>query len=319
MNLLNQQGAYPLVSTVIPVYNRESMIVEALECALGQTYQNHEIVVVDNCSTDATLSVAKKFAEKSPRVKVYQNDTNIGPVRNWRRGVELARGEYCNILFSDDLLDPDFVSQLSLALREDVAFATGGFRLVKDGQAYAESVFQKQGTLSSEQFIKASILRSHGGLELVSPGCSMFRRSDLLSAIVVDIPNSHSIDFCIHGAGPDELIYLIVASRYKKVAFVDQVLASFRDHQGSITVAEGGKLMLPRDWARAFFLKNYKTPLASKFKAILWLRSFQDRRFREILNDLPNATDWRYAATLLMKHAPARLWKSLKSGRLLNS
>ena len=74
----------PLVSILIPVYNRERIVVRALESAINQTYKHIEIICVDNCSTDNTYSVLLEYANRDHRIKVYRQSENLGPVRNWK-------------------------------------------------------------------------------------------------------------------------------------------------------------------------------------------------------------------------------------------
>ena len=99
---MNVMDVQPLVSIVIPVFNRETLVQEAIESALKQTYDNIEIVVVDNCSTDKTWEVLQKY--NNPKIKIFRNNTNIGPVLNWKKGIELSSGEYIKLLFSDDMI-----------------------------------------------------------------------------------------------------------------------------------------------------------------------------------------------------------------------
>ena len=98
-----------LVSILIPTYNREKIILETLNCAVNQTYKNTEVIVVDNKSTDNGFEIIKGFAKSHPNVRVYQNEENIGPVKNWLKCMDYATGEYAKILWSDDLIAPDFI------------------------------------------------------------------------------------------------------------------------------------------------------------------------------------------------------------------
>lgn len=91
-----------LVSICIPVYNDETTIRETMLSALHQSYEKVEIIVVDNCSNDRTLSIVRSFSD--PRIRVYQNSHNIGMVGNWNRAMSLARGEYMLLLCGDDRL-----------------------------------------------------------------------------------------------------------------------------------------------------------------------------------------------------------------------
>lgn len=110
-----------LVSILIPVYNRVSLVGETIESARNQTYQNIEIIIVDNCSTDGTWSVLKNFSKKDCRIRIFQNAENIGPVLNWKRCINEARGIYAKILFSDDLVSENFVENSLSVFEKDVA------------------------------------------------------------------------------------------------------------------------------------------------------------------------------------------------------
>lgn len=95
----------PKVSVCIPVFNCDRYLHEAIESALSQTYQDFELVVVDNASTDGTAAVVAGFDD--PRMVVHRNEVNIGAAGNWNRAVELSRGEYVKLLCADDVLEPE--------------------------------------------------------------------------------------------------------------------------------------------------------------------------------------------------------------------
>ena len=89
----------PLVSAIIPVYNYERYLGEAIESVLSQTYQRHEVIVVDDGSTDQSAEVAKSFADRGV-LYCQQANAGIGPARN--KGVELAQGDFLAFLDADD-------------------------------------------------------------------------------------------------------------------------------------------------------------------------------------------------------------------------
>ncbi len=102
----------PLVSILIPTYNREKYVETALRSAREQTYRDVEVVVVDNASTDTTLDVVERASREDSRVRVHVNETNLGMGGNFTRCLELARGEYVKYLMSDDVLAPRNVERL---------------------------------------------------------------------------------------------------------------------------------------------------------------------------------------------------------------
>jgi len=128
MNLQNK------VSILIPVYNRENLIEETVQSALNQTYKNIEIIIVDNQSIDKTWEVMQKLAFQDDRIKIFQNDKNMGPVRNWKRCIDEATGDYGKILWSDDLIAPEFLENTVHFLEnKDIGFVFTGTEIFIDG------------------------------------------------------------------------------------------------------------------------------------------------------------------------------------------
>src|SRR6266851_3547325 len=96
----------PLVSFVVPCYKLAHLLPQCIESILGQTYRDFEILIMDNCSPDNTPEVAASFND--PRVKHIRNETNIGHVRNFNKGITMARGKYVWLVSADDWLrSPD--------------------------------------------------------------------------------------------------------------------------------------------------------------------------------------------------------------------
>ena len=82
------------ISVIIPVFNREHTIERCLQSLQKQTFYDLEIIVVDDCSCDQTLSIIHKIALKDPRIKILQNDKNRGPGYSRNRGLSVAQGNY---------------------------------------------------------------------------------------------------------------------------------------------------------------------------------------------------------------------------------
>ena len=101
----------PLVTILIPTYNRAQFLREALQSALTQTYQELEILILDDASPDETASVAAEFAD-DPRVQYIRHSENLGISGNWRAGIERAQGEFFCFLHDDDTFEPEFIETL---------------------------------------------------------------------------------------------------------------------------------------------------------------------------------------------------------------
>ncbi|WP_293297035.1 glycosyltransferase [Pedobacter sp. UBA4863] len=95
--------AFPLVSVIIPLYNAEKYISETIESVLNQTYQNIEIIIIDDGSTDNSLALAKSY--ENSKIKVFSQDNKgVSSARNF--GISIAKGDYIQFLDADDLIAP---------------------------------------------------------------------------------------------------------------------------------------------------------------------------------------------------------------------
>ena len=107
----------PLVSINLPTYNHEDYIADCLTSLVNQTHSNIEVLVMDDCSTDATLKIAQEFAKQHPeKIKVHPNKHNMGLPRNFNRGLQMAKGDYYVNFNSDDIMLPDNLARQVAAL-----------------------------------------------------------------------------------------------------------------------------------------------------------------------------------------------------------
>ena len=106
----------PRVTIGMTTYNVEQYLPLALESMLAQDYPDFEIVVCDNLSTDSTWEILERYAAKDQRVRVYRNPENLGEAGNFRRVVQLARGELFRLAAHDDLAAPTLISRCVEAL-----------------------------------------------------------------------------------------------------------------------------------------------------------------------------------------------------------
>ena len=102
----------PLVSILIPTYNRRGLLERALDSARSQSYNNCEIIVSDNCSTDETFSFLINYQKKCRNMYVYKTEKNIGPLNNLLNALNNARGAYAYFLADDDFLGKNCISDL---------------------------------------------------------------------------------------------------------------------------------------------------------------------------------------------------------------
>jgi glycosyltransferase involved in cell wall biosynthesis len=232
--------APPLVSVCIPAYCGGPWIRDAVASALAQTYRSIEVVIVDDHSPDNTLEMLREMGDG--RVRLESNRLNIGAIRNWNRCARLARGEFIKYLFQDDLMQADCVEQMSAALldqpRAGMVFSRREVLLDEPNDPFAAAWKMDYGA-PHIQFERLE--RYNSGRDLFQqyqrhafranwvgePSAVMIRRSSLQR---IGLFNTRMLQ----GADFEMWIRLMFHS---DVVFLDEPLATFRVHRGSLSRA----------------------------------------------------------------------------------
>jgi glycosyltransferase involved in cell wall biosynthesis len=265
----------PKVSVLIPVFNREKFIGECVDSALTQTFGEIEIVIVDNASDDGTWEICERLARMDPRVRIFRNERNVGPVLNWVRCAEEARGEFCKILFSDDLLETDCLAEMMNKIKsQDVGFVYSAAS-IGESKDQARVCYSLHGSifLSPSCFLKL-VLKARAP---VSPGAALLRTEDLRRNLKVDFPTKISQPFHMHGAGPDVMILLLTSENYKYVAHLHRPLVFFRAHVGSFSISNENNLVANGYLAAiSYYLKTAKSG------KLLWVKYMADSWFSQV-------------------------------------
>ena len=105
-------GCEEMISIVVPIYNGENYIEDCVRSILAQTYQDWELILVDNASEDSSLSKCKDFAAKDDRIEVLQQHRNMGVSAARNLGIEKTRGEFITFIDIDDWVNPDYLEKL---------------------------------------------------------------------------------------------------------------------------------------------------------------------------------------------------------------
>ena len=261
----------PKVSILIPTYNREKIIAETLESAINQTYKNIEIIIVDNCSTDNTYLKVKDYSLKDNRIKLYRNNKNIGPVKNWKKCIEFAKGEFIKILWSDDLISLDFVERTLNVLKNnnEIAFVYTKTRIFSSNAGKNKIIrevyrFGETGKYILKDFVKAHLF----GVKSVpvSPGNALFRKKDVERNLLINIENPKNMDFSRFGAGNDLLLFLMTSNKYKYFYFIDNSMSFFRSHKDSFS--ESNDLTEYYTYSMVYFL--HVSPKYKKLRKIYY-------------------------------------------------
>jgi glycosyltransferase involved in cell wall biosynthesis len=107
-------ASQPLVSIVTPVYNGEEYFVECIESILAQTYQNWEYIIVNNCSKDRTMEIARLYAARDPRIRIHDNQEFLPVIANHNAALHQISpsSKYCKLVFADDWIFPECIERM---------------------------------------------------------------------------------------------------------------------------------------------------------------------------------------------------------------
>jgi hypothetical protein len=109
----------PKVSVLVTSYNRERYLAESIESVLGQTLGDFELIITDNCSSDRSAEIARRYEQQDARIRVVVNDSNIGQFGNRNLAASLARGTFLKYHDSDDLMYPHCLDTMVRALESE--------------------------------------------------------------------------------------------------------------------------------------------------------------------------------------------------------
>jgi glycosyltransferase involved in cell wall biosynthesis len=121
-----------IVSVLMTAYNREKYIAEAIESILSSTYENFELIIVDDCSKDNSVAIAKSFADKDNRVSVYINEKNLGDYPNRNKAASYAKGKYIKYVDADDYIYPNGLEIIVNQMEKYPDAAVGLFSLAQN-------------------------------------------------------------------------------------------------------------------------------------------------------------------------------------------
>lgn len=168
-----------MISVIIPAYNAAQYIEETLQSILNQTFQQFEIIIVDDGSTDDTLKILEKYSQNDSRIRVVQQQ-NGGSSKARNTGISLAKYDWIAPVDSDDILMPDrFEKQLAAAAQypQVIGWGTYAVRITAEGKAYSA---QETGPRTLEEFEQ---MRYQQGEMIVMPASSVLLRKDILQKV----------------------------------------------------------------------------------------------------------------------------------------
>ena len=204
-----------LVSIVLPVYNGEKYMRESIDSVLHQTYQNWELLILDDCSTDATPQIAMEYAEKDSRISYHRNEENLRLPRNLNRGFSLAKGVYLTWTSDDNRYKPSAIETMVHALEQnrDSGFAFASCRIIDAAGKEIEYIM-------ANDHSKKRIVGSNG-----VGACFLYTR-DVYETVGEYDPEYTLVE--------DFDYWQRIMSRFDSVA-IPEILYEYRWHDGALT------------------------------------------------------------------------------------
>ena len=122
-----------LVSIITPLYNSSNYIESCVQSVIDQTYNNWEMLIVDDCSSDDSYYKLQLIASKDNRIKIFQNSQNIGAANTRNIALKKARGKFIAFLDSDDMWNKDKLDkQINFMLLNNIAFSYTAYEMITD-------------------------------------------------------------------------------------------------------------------------------------------------------------------------------------------
>ena len=218
--MLNQ----PLISVAVCTYNGEKHLQEQLQSLVNQDYPNKEIVIVDDKSTDGTLKILKDYEQKYSFLRVFQNDSNLGYIKNFERAISLCNGDFIALCDQDDIWDLEKLSVLQKTILPDSFLIYHDSALVDNaGKSLNRTLSNTIGYLENSE--SRNLL-----LNNCIAGHAVMFKSELKEDILpfhTTIPHDHWLAY--------------IASLTAKIQYTPKILVNYRQHDFSLTFTEHSK------------------------------------------------------------------------------
>jgi len=303
----------PRVSIAVPVYNGDNYVAEAIDSALAQTYQNFELIIADNASTDRSPEICQAYVQRDARVQYHPSEVNRGVYWNFRRSLALARGEYFMWLAHDDKLAPEFLEKCVAALDRDPGAVLSYPKAIDIDEQSNPVLFKEQrltsgATTPHERF--RELIRMDHNCEAIFG----LMRSSVLHRVPVfgrfaDADRVLLAELSLHGSYSQVPEFLFLHREHTQRA--TNVYPASRFERTAILVPEkAGKIVFPHFRQFGEYLKAiHRSPLTLRERILCyremarWLRQNGRRMARDVKEVI--AHFWRRCKNLLAGRRPA--------------
>lgn len=158
-NFSGETSSNSLVSIIVAAYNCEKTIAETIESVINQSYQNWEMIIVDDCSIDNTVSIINEYIVKDNRVKIFSLEKNSGASVARNRAIKESSGRYIAFLDADDLWKPEKLKkQIEFMKNNNYSFTFTAYETFHDSSDMIRTVFSVPDSVSYKQYLKNTII-----------------------------------------------------------------------------------------------------------------------------------------------------------------
>lgn len=219
---------HPLVSVIVPNFNHAPFLDERINSILNQRYDNYELIILDDMSTDSSVEVINKYKDHARVSNVIINEQNSGsPFKQWEKGFANAKGELIWIAESDDTCECDFLENLVREFERDENCVLAFCRSVKidvKGERLSEDGFPNNFCVGGSSFIKKDLSRFN---YIVNASSAVFARNTLTG-----MDRSYT-----HFRGCGDWLFWVEVAKCGHVSYINKPLNYFRQH-GTNTTSE---------------------------------------------------------------------------------
>lgn len=269
----------PKLSVLIPTFNRENLVGQAIDSVLNQAFSDFEIICTDNASEDKTWDVLQAYAAKDSRIKVFRNDTNLGPVGNWKASLNRASGEYVHWLWSDDWIEADFYTDAFSTMQEDGTQVLSTWNYRSDNpNDFDEKYISWRFSLPTVPGVVAAKKLLLLQTELPASPAAYILPTNLVRKYFCDdiFKLDDKIDPVRKGVGVDSLMIVGCAMNVEKVSILRKPSVVFRAHDNlSVNLAREGTLTKMYLLAHIWFIAQHGPKLNPKEYLALTYKAFR--------------------------------------------
>jgi len=207
-----------LISIAMCTYNGEKYLNEQLDSLLKQTYINLEIIVTDDRSTDRTMEILSSYATRDTRVKVFQNEINLGYVKNFSKAISLCTGDFIALADQDDIWKHTKIEKFMDEIGDNALIYSDAILMDEDGKKLNKQLIRPSNNLISGHCNKAFLFNN-----CVSGNTLMFKKE--LLPYILPIPEVSMHDIWI----------AFVASSVGTIGYTDEAMIYYRRHNEQAT------------------------------------------------------------------------------------